>query len=81
MLGATYVGAIILRRRLGPPAGFRMPLYPWPVVTYALLLALVVGVSLVADPAALIYAAVITTVAWLGSRQLRRGRVDGTFMR
>jgi len=77
LLGATYIGAILLRHRLGPPSGFRMPLYPWPVVTYALLLALVVGVSLVSDPAALIYAAAIMTVAWLGSRQLRGGHAIG----
>jgi len=72
MLGAIFVGAVVLRRREGPPAGFRMPFYPLPVAAFVLLLAVVLVVSLFDDPAALIYSAIIISVAWFASRYLRR---------
>lgn len=74
MLGALFFGAVVLRRRHGPPAGFRMPLYPLPVATFVLLLGIVLGVSLVDDPVALIYSAGIVGLAWLAAAWLGIGR-------
>lgn len=74
ILGAIFFGAVVLRRRDGLPAGFRMPLYPLPVAAFVLLLAVVLVVSLVDDPVALIYSAVIVGLAWVAAVWLRIGR-------
>ena len=74
VVGAIYFGAILLRRRNGLPATFRMPFYPLPIVLYLTMLGVVMVVSLKADPEALIYAAVVMAIAVVGSRFVRRGR-------
>jgi APA family basic amino acid/polyamine antiporter len=70
LLGATYAGAIVLRRREGPPAGFRMPLYPAPLAFYLVMLSVVLVVSLVDDPVALGYSAIITAAGWVVSKRV-----------
>lgn len=73
VMGAIYFGAILLRRRKGLPSTFRMPLYPWPIVIYLVMLAVVMVVSLLADPEALLYAAAVMAIALIGSRFIRTG--------
>lgn len=68
LLAAVYLGAVLLRRRQGPPEGFRMPWYPLPVVFYLVLFGVVLAVSLRADPVALLWAAGIMGAALLASR-------------
>lgn len=72
----VYVGAIILRRRDGPPTGFRMPFYPWPIIIYSLLLGLVLVVSLVEDPVAPLYSAAVLAAGWLVHRFVVRKSAD-----
>jgi APA family basic amino acid/polyamine antiporter len=64
----VYIGAIVLRRRDGPPTGFRMPFYPWPIIIYSLLLGLVLVVSLIEDPLAPLYSAAVLAAGWLVHR-------------
>jgi amino acid transporter len=68
VVGAIYFGAILLRRRQGLPPGFRMPFYPLPIVFYLVMFAVVMVVSLQADPTALLYAVAVMAVAVVGSR-------------
>jgi APA family basic amino acid/polyamine antiporter len=71
LLATIYVGAIVLRRREGLPRGFRMPFFPIPIVFYLLMLSVVMVVSLLADPKALLYAGAVMAVAAVGSRLVR----------
>ncbi len=68
LLTATYVGAVVLRRRDGAPTGFRMPFYPLPVVVYVVTMSFVMVVSLIDDPAALLYSAAVMSAGWLAYR-------------
>jgi APA family basic amino acid/polyamine antiporter len=68
LLVATYFGAVVLRRRHGAPTGFRMPLYPLPIVIYVGVMGLVMVVSLVNDPVAVIYSVAVTAVGYLAFR-------------
>lgn len=68
LAAAVYLGAIVLRRREGVPSGFRMPLYPLPLIIYGVLLGLVLVVSLIEDPAAPVYSGLVLVAGWLVHR-------------
>ena len=72
LAAAVYFGAIVLRRREGIPSGFRMPLYPLPIIIYGALLGLVLVVSLVEDPVAPVYSGVVLVAGWLVHRFIVR---------
>lgn len=49
-IGATAVAVVSLRKKLGPPVGFSMPLYPVPIVSFCLLTGLVLLLLLAGRP-------------------------------
>ena len=59
------IGAVRLRRRDGPPAEYSMPFYPWPVVVFSGLIALLVILGAQEDP----------SVAWYGPLVILLGAV------
>jgi APA family basic amino acid/polyamine antiporter len=52
-------GTMVLRRRLGPPSGFSMPLYPLPLFIFISGIFAMVVASVAADPKAILYALVL----------------------
>ncbi len=48
--GLSVAGLLALRRRLGPPDTFRVPLYPWVPILFILSNAWIITFSLVGDP-------------------------------
>jgi APA family basic amino acid/polyamine antiporter len=68
----TMLGIPRLRRRDGPPDGFRMPLYPLPIIAYVATILTVWGLSLVGDPAAALCGVIVMLAGAAAYRVWRR---------
>jgi basic amino acid/polyamine antiporter, APA family len=64
-LALTAVGAIRLRRRDGLPSDYRMPLYPWPIVSFGGLITFIVTLGAVNDLTLALYGPVVIALGVL----------------
>jgi len=75
-LALALASAVVLRRRLGPPEGFSMPLYPLPLIVFIAGIVAMVAASIAENPRALLVALFVPvtgTVVYAIAR--RRGAI------
>ncbi len=73
MSALAMLGIPRLRRRHGPPEGFRMPLYPLPLVVYVATILTVWALSLIGDPPAVLCGVIVMLAGAAAYRVWRPG--------
>lgn len=70
------IGAIRLRRRHGPPHEYSMPFYPWPIVIFSGLIALLLILGAREDPSIAWFSPLIILIAAFAHRAWRPNKTD-----